>query len=56
MLSLQEISDRLEIQQLVVDYAKAIDRKDFDALDQVFAKEAYIDCRAMGVSMATTRS
>ncbi|MDH4558616.1 nuclear transport factor 2 family protein [Pseudomonas sp. BN417] len=48
MLSLQEISDRLEIQQLVVDYATAIDRKDFDALNQVFTNDAYIDYRAMG--------
>jgi hypothetical protein len=48
MLSLQEISDRLEIQQLMVDYATAIDTKTFDALDQVFTPDAYIDYRAMG--------
>ncbi|MDR3419554.1 MAG: nuclear transport factor 2 family protein [Nevskia sp.] len=48
MLSLQEISDRLEIQQLFVDYSTAIDRKDFDALDRVFTPDAYIDYRAMG--------
>ncbi|CAB1368701.1 nuclear transport factor 2 family protein [Denitratisoma oestradiolicum] len=48
MLSLQEISDRMEIQQLMVDYSEAIDRKDYDALDQVFTPDAYIDYRAMG--------
>lgn len=48
MLSLQEISDRLEIQQLMVDYSDAIDRMDFDALDRVFTPDAYIDYRAMG--------
>jgi SnoaL-like protein len=48
MLSLQEISDRLEIQQLMVDYATAIDTKTFDALDLVFTPDAYIDYRAMG--------
>ena len=48
MLSLQEISDRLEIQQLAIDYSTAIDRRDFDALDRVFSADAYIDYRAMG--------
>ena len=48
MLSLQQISDRLEIQQLFVDYASAIDQKNFDALDAVFTADAYIDYRAMG--------
>jgi hypothetical protein len=48
MLSLQEISDRLEIQQLMVDYATAIDTKNFDGLDKVFTPDAYIDYRAMG--------
>jgi hypothetical protein len=48
MLSLQEISDRLEIQQLFTDYATAIDTKNFNALDAVFTPDAYIDYRAMG--------
>ena len=48
MLSLQEISDRLEIQQLMVSYAHAIDARDFDRLDRVFTPDAYIDYRAMG--------
>lgn len=48
MLSLAEISDRLEIQQLLVDYATAIDQKRFDDLDRIFTADAYIDYRAMG--------
>jgi hypothetical protein len=48
MLSIQEISDRLEIQQLLIDYSTAIDRKRFDDLDQVFTDDAYIDYRALG--------
>lgn len=48
MLSLAEISDRLEIQQLLVDYATAIDQRRFDDLDGVFTADAYIDYRAMG--------
>jgi ketosteroid isomerase-like protein len=48
MMGLQEISDRLEIQQVLVDYANAIDRRDFDALEQVFTADAYIDYRPMG--------
>ncbi|MCV7205920.1 hypothetical protein B7435_31240 [Mycolicibacterium peregrinum] len=48
MLSLAEISDRLEIQQLLIDYSTAIDRRLFDDLDAVFTSDAYIDYRAMG--------
>lgn len=48
MLSLAEISDRFEIQQLLVDYSTAIDRRRFDDLDLVFTPDAYIDYRAMG--------
>lgn len=48
MLSLAEISDRLEIQQLLIDYSTAIDRRLFDDLDVVFTPDAYIDYRAMG--------
>ena len=48
MMSLAEISDRLEIQQLVIDYATAIDQRRFDDLDAIFTPDAYIDYRAMG--------
>jgi hypothetical protein len=48
MLSLAEISDRLEIQQLLVDYSTAIDQRRFDDLDRVFTEDAYIDYRVTG--------
>lgn len=48
MLSLEEISDRFEIQQLMIDYSNAIDRKQFDNLDRVFTPDAYIDYRVTG--------
>ncbi|HEY1441935.1 MAG TPA: nuclear transport factor 2 family protein, partial [Mycobacterium sp.] len=48
MLSLEEISDRLEIQQLLVDYSTAIDQRRFDDLDKVFTPDAYIESRAPG--------
>jgi hypothetical protein len=48
MLALAEISDRLEIQQLLVDYSTAIDQRRFDDLDKIFTADAYIDYRAMG--------
>jgi len=48
MLTLAEISDRLEIQQLLVDYSSAIDKRRFDDLDRVFTADAYIDYTAMG--------
>ncbi len=48
MLSLEEISDRLEIQQLLTDYSTAIDNRRFDDLDMVFTPDAYIDYTALG--------
>jgi hypothetical protein len=48
MLSHAEISDRLEIQQLTVDYSTAIDNRRFDDLDAVFTQDAYIDYTALG--------
>lgn len=47
-LSLQEISDRLEIQDLLVDYSYAIDNRDWDALDAIFTPDASIDYTATG--------
>jgi hypothetical protein len=48
VLSLEEISDRLEIQQLLVAYSTAIDTRRFDDLDAVFTPDAYIDYTALG--------
>lgn len=47
-LSLQEISDRLEIQDLAVAYSHAIDFHDWDALDDVFTPDAFIDYTSSG--------
>ncbi|MFD6161008.1 nuclear transport factor 2 family protein [Nocardia sp. NPDC060256] len=48
MLDIQEISDRLEIQDLVVAYATAIDSRDFEALGEIFVEDAYLDLTAFG--------
>ncbi|MEM9176106.1 MAG: nuclear transport factor 2 family protein [Myxococcota bacterium] len=57
MLSLQEISDRLEIQDLAWRYSEIIDTKDFDALrDDVFTADAFIDYSAFGGSKGDLES
>ncbi len=48
MLSLEEISDRLELQHLLISYSEAIDRREFDELDEIFTPDAYIDYRDTG--------
>lgn len=47
-MTLQEISDRMEIGDLIVDYAMAIDGSDWDALDDLFVPDARIDYTATG--------
>lgn len=47
-LSLQEISDRLEIQDLVFNYSAIIDQKRLDDLRNVFTEDAHIDYSAFG--------
>jgi len=47
-MSLQQVSDRLEINDLLIDYATAVDSKDLDAWDDIFTPDAYIDYSAMG--------
>ncbi len=49
-MSLQEISDRLEIQELVVAYSHAVDTRDWDAFDDIFTDDAVIDYTEMGGS------
>ncbi|MDB5985883.1 MAG: SnoaL-like domain [Nevskia sp.] len=39
-MSLQELSDRMEIQDVVVAYAYALDRGQLDELDRVFTADA----------------
>ena len=42
-LSLQEISDRIEIDDLLTRYATAIDTKDYELLDTCFVPDADVD-------------
>ncbi len=53
MLPLQEISDRLEIQDLLARYSFAIDERDWDALDLVFTPDARIDYSEAGGASGT---
>lgn len=48
MMPLQEMSDRLEIQDLLARYSHAIDEHRWDALDEVFTPDAHIDYTAAG--------
>ncbi len=51
MLSLQEISDRLEIHDLVWRYSEILDTRDFDKMrDEVFTPDAWIDYTEFGGS------
>ena len=44
----QEVFDRIEIEQLIVRYTLAIDRKDWEALDGVFTPDATLDYSSSG--------
>ena len=50
-MSLQEISDRMEIQDLMISYSYAIDSRNWDALDDVFTPDAHIDYSVFGGSV-----
>lgn len=52
-LSLQEISDRLELHDLVTRYADIIDRKAFQELSSIFTDAAEIDYEATGAPKCT---
>jgi len=47
-LSLQQISDRIEIGDLLVRYTVAIDRKDYALLDTCFLPDAHLDYTSAG--------
>jgi 3-phenylpropionate/cinnamic acid dioxygenase small subunit len=47
-LSLQQISDRIEINDLLIRYTKAIDQKDWNLLDTVFTPDAEADYVSSG--------
>jgi hypothetical protein len=48
VLSLQQISDRLEIQDVLARYSDAIDSRRWDDLDALFTDDADIDYTSMG--------
>ena len=52
-MDLQEISDRLEIQELFARYSHALDTMQWDLLDDVFTADAHIDYSAMGGIVGT---
>jgi SnoaL-like domain len=47
-MTLQAISDRFEITDLLTDYCSAIDIKDIDTLDHIFTEDAVIDYSQVG--------
>ena len=47
-MDLQEISDRLEIEDVLIRYTRAIDTDDWDQLDTVFTPDAAIDYTESG--------
>jgi len=48
LLSQQEISDRLELQDLLAAYSHALDGRDWDAFDDIFTADAIVDYTVMG--------
>lgn len=48
MLDLSQVSDRIEIGDLLTRYTRAIDSGDWDRLDDVFEPQAWIDYTATG--------
>lgn len=41
-------ADRQQLQQLAIEYANAIDARDWDRLDRIFTSDAHIDYTAVG--------
>lgn len=48
VMTLEEISDRFEIMDLLTDYCTAIDTSEIDSLDRIFAENARIDFSKAG--------
>lgn len=48
MMNTEQLSDRREIDDLLICYCHAIDQHNWDALDEVFSDDAVIDYTAMG--------
>ncbi len=51
-MSLQEISDRLEINDLLISYCTAVDSDDIDRFDEIFTPDAIIDYSVFGFDRA----
>ncbi len=47
-MSVQELADRLEIDDLLTRYATGVDRKQWDLWESCFTEDAYIDYTAFG--------
>ncbi len=47
-MNMDLLSNRLDIEDLMVDYCAAIDRKQFDELDEIFTEDAWIDYTCFG--------
>ena len=47
-MDLQEISDRLEITDVITRYTRAVDTRSWDDLDNVFTEDAILDYSAVG--------
>jgi len=47
-MDIEEISDRMELEKLVTDYATAVDRRNFDEFHNLFTADACIDYTAVG--------
>jgi 3-phenylpropionate/cinnamic acid dioxygenase small subunit len=47
-LSIQEISDRIEIQELITRYTYALDKRDWDTWESLFVPDAQIDYTETG--------
>lgn len=53
MMSTKDMSDRLEIQDLLARYCQAIDSRNFDDLDHIFTSDAHIDYTEAGGAKGT---
>lgn len=53
MLSLQELSDRIEIEDLVKEYSHVVDRREFDRFRDLFTADAHIDYSAFNGSVGS---
>lgn len=55
MLTLEALSNRIEIQDLLTAYCHAIDGRDWDRLDTLFTEDAEIDYSATGGTKGSLR-